>query len=475
MSADQIYYGPSRTLPNVVEAEEALIGAALINPESYWEVADILKPVDFYLHKHIWIWEVIAKLCTSGQPVDIITVSDGLETKGKLTEVGGLAYLTRLISNVPDSMHAVGYATLVAREALNRRILVAATDLAQLAYLEELDEVAKVTKARGLVDGLKATNKSSITTSEQAADGVLAAFSARHFGDGTVVDRVTTGYKFIDEKTGGGYPRAKLSIVHGVPSLGKTSFCAGGGINAARSGTRILVIAHEDGSIAWNRVGMYAAIGIDDNYAELRASGKSEADIDAEKQTDFERLQALHSQVKDFPIIYITLAELSLASIRAEIRMAERELGGIDCLYLDHFHLINHWATASKGMSEPGAIGRSSVELKELAGAYNCAVVAIAQDTKAVYELPDAGKTGEPQRKDIYGSAIVDQTARFVAAVHYDEAARGFSDAHQNLLKRGITWAHIPYQFYVQKNTDGPVGNVPLWFKRSIRKFWARQ
>src|SRR5688572_28950017 len=144
-------YGPNRSAPHAIEAEEAVLGCVLINPEAYFEVAPILHPDDFYLHKHRWIWEAFVGLHDQRLPIDIITVAEELERHNQLGEVGGSAYLTRLINSVPTSLHAEAYGRLVEQEALRRRLLEAATQVAKLAYEEGRDIAEVVNEAEAAI------------------------------------------------------------------------------------------------------------------------------------------------------------------------------------------------------------------------------------------------------------------------------------------------------------------------------------
>jgi replicative DNA helicase len=83
------------------EAEEAVLGAVLINPEAYYDVASFLRADDFYIHRHRWIWETFTRLHERRIPIDLLTVTDELDQQGQLEETGGPAYLTALINNVP--------------------------------------------------------------------------------------------------------------------------------------------------------------------------------------------------------------------------------------------------------------------------------------------------------------------------------------------------------------------------------------
>src|SRR3989304_5380231 len=101
------------TPPHNIEAEEALIGSVLIDPESFFDVAQFLKPEDFYIVKHRWGWDVFGSLHGGRTPIDLLTVQDELEKRNQMGEVGGPAYLPRLVTLPPTAYNAAAYGRLV--------------------------------------------------------------------------------------------------------------------------------------------------------------------------------------------------------------------------------------------------------------------------------------------------------------------------------------------------------------------------
>src|SRR5262249_7562385 len=102
-------YGPGRSAPHAVEAEEAVLGSVLINPDAYFAVAAFRRPDDSSLHKNRWIYDAFVSLHEQRLPIDIVTVSEELDRRSQLSEAGGAAYLTQLINAVPTSLHAEAY------------------------------------------------------------------------------------------------------------------------------------------------------------------------------------------------------------------------------------------------------------------------------------------------------------------------------------------------------------------------------
>jgi len=125
---------PTSAIPHNREAEEAVIGAVLINPDIFPDLAASLKAKDFYIIRHRWIWEAFGRLRDKNTPFDFLIVSDELESAGQLADIGGSAYLTALLNRVPTSLHAKAYANLVQDASIRRRMLTDANQLATRAY-----------------------------------------------------------------------------------------------------------------------------------------------------------------------------------------------------------------------------------------------------------------------------------------------------------------------------------------------------
>ncbi len=129
--------GP-QMVPHSRESEEAVIGAVLINPEAYYDVAQFLQYDDFYIHRNQWIWQAFIALHDRNEAIDFVTVTEELDQMGHLADIGGAAYITKLINNVPSSLHAEAYGRRVEETAIRRRMLTAANQIAKLAYEENI-------------------------------------------------------------------------------------------------------------------------------------------------------------------------------------------------------------------------------------------------------------------------------------------------------------------------------------------------
>lgn len=219
--------------PHNIEAEEALLGSILIDERAYLEVTGIIDPVDFYLVKHRWLFEAFVKLSAARMPIDLLTMQEALERAGQLNEIGGPAYLTRLITLTPSAYNAGGYARLVKEAADRRRLIQMSSDIARLAYDVGADiESIKQQAARAFIASNPAKGGAvhvSAIASELYDDVVSLAENPR--------DLIGMDSGFADYNAGsGGVHRGECMLIVGKPGVGKSLFAAQIAHNLARAG-----------------------------------------------------------------------------------------------------------------------------------------------------------------------------------------------------------------------------------------------
>ncbi len=130
--------------PYSQEAEEAVLGAVMVNPDAFLGVASFLTAEDFYILRHSYIWEALLRISERNEQIDFVTLQDELRALNRLNDVGGPAYLLHLVNSTPTSIHAEVYGHLVERAAVRRRLLIAADEIKALALDEQLT-IEKVT------------------------------------------------------------------------------------------------------------------------------------------------------------------------------------------------------------------------------------------------------------------------------------------------------------------------------------------
>lgn len=425
------------------EAEEAVLGCVLINPEAYFEIAHFLKPDDFHLHKHRWIWDAFVHLHDQRLPVDLITVSEELQRRNQLEEAGGTAYLTHLINTVPTSLHAEAYGRIVQRNALRRRLLEAASAIARLAYEEERDinEVVNDAEAAVFAVGEQRLTKDLTPINEAIStyyDRVqfLIEHRGEQFG-------VPTGFYDLD-KVLGGMQKSDLLIIAGRPGSGKTGFMISAAKNAAQIHKKhVAIFSLEMSNEQLIQRLIAQETGIDSQRLRMGEVRDDELPI---------FVQAVNV-LSDIPIYLDDTPALTPLQLRAKCRRLDQEVG-LDLIIVDYLQLMQGEGRTENRVQEVSYISRS---LKTLARELNVPVLAGAQLSRAVEQ-----RTGKrPQLSDLRESGSLEQDSDIVMFIHREEEEDAERDG------RVMDEVHL----LVAKHRNGPIGDVMLLFQRALAKF----
>lgn len=206
-------------LPHSREAEEAALGSVLINPGSLFEVS-YLAPRDFYIHRHQWIWDAFLKLSERRTEIDLVTVADELGRLGQLAEAGGPAYLTTLASQCPTSLNIRSYAGIIQQCSLRRKMVGAASKIANLAVDEEKSADQCLTEARVTLDSVQTLENHRLQTFGELLSETYSEIQVRSQNPKDVWGLATRLPKF-DRETGGLH-QGELVYLVGAPAVGKT-------------------------------------------------------------------------------------------------------------------------------------------------------------------------------------------------------------------------------------------------------------
>lgn len=206
--------------PYSEEAEEAVIGSVLVNPEAFLTVASFLKADDFYLIRHGYIWQALDRLNNRGEPIDYLTLMQELKDMGWLDDIGGPGYITRLVNNTPTSMHAEFYGRIVERTALRRRLMSTADEIKAIAQDETLDIDTVINNSETRL--FSVTDRQLKREFVPMHDAVSEYFDRiEHLMQNQIESfGVPSGFKKLDELLGG-FQRSDLLIFAGRPGMGK--------------------------------------------------------------------------------------------------------------------------------------------------------------------------------------------------------------------------------------------------------------
>lgn len=236
---------PGQLAPYSQEAEEAVLGAVLVNPDVFANVAEFLKPEHFYILRHGYIWEAYSRLDERREMIDFVTVVDELRTINHLNDIGGPGYLLHLANAVPSSVHAEVYGRMVERTAVRRRILTAADEMKALAMDESLALEKVIDESNRRLFEATETGARRIDTSAASVIGEYwQELESKYTHD--ILPGIPTGFRDLDQISGGLF-RREVTVLAGPPGSGKTTLLLNIANNALALQQRVAFFSVEMG------------------------------------------------------------------------------------------------------------------------------------------------------------------------------------------------------------------------------------
>ncbi len=432
--------GIEQLAPHSVEAEEAVLGSILISPEALFEVLPFLRPEDFFIVRHAWIYEAMLALHERRDPIDYLTVVNELDQMNRLAEVGGTAYILSLINKTPSALNAEGYGHIVERMAIRRHLIQAAGQIAQIAHSEETDIDEVIGRAEQAIFNV---TERRLTRELVPVKEVLStyfdhvSFMARHQEE---VMGVPTGFIDLDRLLGG-LQKSDLIIIAARPGMGKSSWLNSVILNAARRNQRVALFSLEMSNEQLVQRFISAETHIPSN--KLR-----EGKLD---EKDWAQFVAATQHLGTLPIFLDDTPALSTQELRTKARRLHLEYG-LDLIMVDYLQLMTTPYRSENRVQEISFISRS---LKQLARELNVPVVAAAQLSRAVEMRNDK----RPILSDLRESGSIEQDADVVMFIYRDNYYNPDSPEGNRA------------EIHVAKHRNGPTGVVDLIFLPELTQF----
>ena len=362
-----------KTTPANVEAEQAVLGSLLIDPDAIVKVSTTLRDVDFYREPHQWIFRALLALHERREPADFVTLVDELERNEQLEEIGGPAYITQLINSTPTAIYVDYYARIVERTATLRRLIGAANQIAELAYDESNDVNEVVDRAEAIILGVSESRiHRDLTPVARVLDEVVDQIDFLARNQNRLMG-VPTGFVLLDKMLGG-FQKSDLIIVAGRPGMGKSSLGLSIAQNAARRyNARVAVFSLEMSSEQVVQRLLSIETAIDSHRLRMGQIDEEEWPILVEAANT---LAGTNIFVDDTP--GATVMEIRTKSRRL---YAER---GIDLIVVDYMQLMSGGGSGMRGENRQQEISFISRSLKGLARELNVPVIALSQLSRAV-------------------------------------------------------------------------------------------
>ena len=426
-------------VPASVEAEVALLGALLIEPNAAYKVIDILKPEDFYDPRHRLIYEAISQLASSGQGVDPVVVAENLKQKNALEEAGGSLYLTQLAEGTPEASHCEHYAKIVKEKAVLRQLIQVCSEIRGECFRQErpLEELLDEAGRRFFEVSQLSVTQEAMPIRDILMETFKKIDELARSGE-RLVTGIPTRFYDLDEKTGG-LQRGDLIILAARPSMGKTTFA----LNIAER-----VAVHERKAVAIFSL-------------ETAAERVTESMLCLHTRTNLSRLRQGRLSAEEYERISIGIGELGEAPIfiddttgltpmllKAKARRLKQR-HNIELVIVDYLQLM----TVPGESDRQKMVAQISAHLKALAKELNIPVLAVSQLRRAAEEHE------RPRLSDLRESGAIEQDADVVLFLWR-------SDYHQpDAPPRGEA------ELIIAKQRHGPRGRVYLHYDFSVLRF----
>jgi len=430
-----------RKPPQNISAEQAALGSMLLQEEAILHSVEILKPEDFYRKSHQIIYSCIIDLFDQNKGVDLVTLTEELNRRNKLEEIGGVTYLTALINSVPTAANIAYYVKIIEEKSILRHLIDNATNIISMSYEEEEEAKVLLDKAEHLIFEVSQRNieRYFVPINEILQDSFEKIEDLYHREE--FITGIPSGFIEFDELTTGFQP-SEFIVVAGRPAMGKTAFC----MNIAQY-------------VSINRHIPVAIFSLEMSRSQLvQRMLCSEARIDSHNlrrgrlaEKDWGLLSAAAGRLASAPIFIDDTPGISCLEIKAKARRlkAQHSLG---LVIIDYLQLIQTGGRVESRQQEISDISRS---LKGLARELNIPVIAVSQLSREVEKRPER----RPRLSDLRESGAIEQDADLVVFIYREEYYKPKTE------RKGIAEAII------SKQRNGPTGTIELTFIKEYAKF----
>jgi replicative DNA helicase len=437
----------ARVPPHDLEAEKAVLSALLLDNAAIHAVYTELKPDDFYHPVHRQLYASMLTLTQESQPVDLHTLADRLDAQKQLDAVGGLVFLAELADYEATAANVVHHARIVRDKAVKRRLIATATEIVELGFEEGDRADTLLDQAESRIFEISSANaretfRPLATEMQRTFDYVDAIM-----GRGGELTGVPTGFKELDEKTGG-LQRGDLIIIAARPSMGKTALA----LNIARNAA---VVSHRKVAVFSLEMTAQALV--------IRLLS-AEAEVDQSKfrtgfitSHEYRKLQDAAGRLSQADLWIDDSGAVTVLEMRAKCRRMKAERG-LDLVMIDYLQLAHADGRTERREQEISEISRG---LKALAKELDLPVIALSQLNRGPENRP--GKEKRPMLADLRESGAIEQDADLIGFIYRDEFYNRDDPSNQGQA-----------ELIISKQRNGPTGTVHLTFENRFARFRDR-
>jgi replicative DNA helicase len=430
-----------RLPPQNIDAEEAILGGVLLDPEAISRVSELLRPEAFYISAHQEIYRAALALQAQGRPTDLMSVTSWLYDHGSLDKIGGQSRLAQLVDRTISAINIDQYAQLVTDKYLRRKLIQAGGEVAQLGYETDtpLEKVLDQSEQK-IFSITQSRPQQSLVATADILTSTFSDIESRSLG--MVLPGIPCGFYDLDAMTQG-FQRSDLIIAAGRPAMGKTSFV----LNITRNIAAFHKLPVAVFSLEMSKeqlVYRLLSSEVEIESGRLRAGRIS--------QNEWEPLGHAISALSQLPVFIDDTPNISVTEMRSKARRLQAEQGGaLGLILIDYLQLME----GSGSENRVQELSRVTRALKGLARELSVPVIALSQLSRGV----ESRTNKRPMMSDLRESGSIEQDADLIIMLYRDEYY------NPDTPDRGIA------EIIITKHRNGPVGTVKLLFEPQFTRF----
>jgi replicative DNA helicase len=438
-----------RAVPWSAEAEQAVLGAMLLDSDAALRAAELVDDTMFYREAHRRLWRALRGLVEQRMVVDYVTVQEELSRRGDLDAAGGVAYLGELANAVPSAANLEYHARILRDKAIQRRLIEAATQIITETYEQKRPASELLDSAEARIFKIAETRRDDgFTRIKEMLWPTMERIETLQ-GRDTALTGVPSGFGDLDELTSGFQP-SELIIVAARPSMGKTAFCLNLATHAAIEGFGVAVFSLEMSK---------------DSLVQRMLCAEARVDSQAVRRgtlrdTDFTRLARAAGILQNSPVWIDDTPALTLLEMRSKARRLRAE-NDVRLVIVDYLQLMRSPEYSDNRVQEISDISRS---LKGLARELEVPVIALSQLSRASEQR---GGERLPMLSDLRDSGAIEQDADLVLFIHRPEMYKDLRDKAEQAGESLDGRADV----ILAKHRNGPTGMIDLYFHKNFTRF----
>lgn len=432
--------------PYNLEAEQTVLGCILIDADLQLDILLDLKKDDFFVETHKIIFEAMKEIVNDNKPIDNITLVDIMEKRGTLDKIGGISYLTGLITGVPSSSNYKYYLDIVKRDSILRKLIKVGSDILQDAKSSS-NGFASLEKAENGVYGISEDNDNGTLVNLAPSYSPVLDVFAKIGEDKNYLQGLMTGFVKLDALTNG-FKGGQLIILAARPAVGKTTLAMNMVTNIAEKhnvSCAVFSLEMTKNELAQRMLCSKGSVSMD---RALKGRLTDE---------DWTKLYNAQKKLNDLNIFVDDTAMTSVPKILSKCRRlkARHNLG---LVVIDHIQLMKAVKESDSRQQEVSEISRS---LKMLAKELDVPVIALSQLSRGI----TGRKGGKPMLSDLRESGAIEQDADIVMFIHRPDLMADEKELLSGKVEKNVA------EIIVEKNRSGSTGTAKLLFKGEWTKF----